>query len=85
MELAIVQFLVGGILAQFPGMPPGTKSFIGSLVARTPELIAAGVDVTVFITHELSRVKAMIAENRDPTQAEWHAMNSAVAAELAKP
>jgi hypothetical protein len=84
MELAIVQLIVGGIMALFPGISLGTKSFVGSLTARIPELINAGTDISAFVAGELSRVKTMIAEGRDPTQEEWQAMNAAVAAELAQ-
>jgi hypothetical protein len=83
MELAVVQLLVSGILALFPGIQAGVKSFVSSLTAQLPDLFQSGADVSAFVAGELSRVKTMIAENRDPTQEEWDALNATVANELA--
>ena len=84
MELAVVQLLVRGVIALFPSIGHGVQDFISTLTAQLPDLEAAGTDMSAFISGELSRVKAMIAENRDPTQEEWDALNATVASELAR-
>jgi hypothetical protein len=84
MELAAVQILVAGIMALFPRIRPGIRSFIESLTSQIPDLVAAGTDIQSFVNNEMERVRTMIAENRDPTQEEWDAMNSVVDDEMAK-
>jgi len=82
MEIALVQILIAGILGLFPQIPDGAKSFVQSVALQLPDLVAAGVDADAFIRGELDRVKQMIAENRDPTQEEWDALNATVQSEL---
>ena len=84
MELVIVQTLISGVLALFPSVPAGIVSFIAQIVAQLPSLVSAGTNIIDFLEAQFAAVKAMIAENRDPTQAEWDALNATVVAELAK-
>ena len=84
MELAIIQAVVSGVLALFPSVPAGVVAFIGQLVTQLPSLVNAGTNIVTFLEEQFKAVKSMIAENRDPTQAEWDALNATVAAELSK-
>jgi len=86
MELVIVQMLVSALLeALAPTIQTGVKSFVETLIAQIPGMASAGNDtVSVFVKGELSRVKTMIAEHRDPTKDEWDELNATVASELSK-
>lgn len=84
MNLALVQVLIGGILALFPNIGTGVRNFVQSLTAQLPDLVTAGTDVVAFINDQLDRVRQMIAEDRDPTQDEWDQLNGIVASELEK-
>ena len=84
MELVIVQTLISGVLALFPSVPAGIVSFITQVVSQLPALVSAGTNIVQFLEAQFSAVKTMIAENRDPTQAEWDALNATVATEQAK-
>jgi hypothetical protein len=44
-----------------------------------PTLITASADALGFIDSTSSALKAMQAENRDPTDAEWAALNAQIA------
>jgi hypothetical protein len=83
-ELAAVQLLISGILGLFPQIRPGIRSFIESLTAQIPDLVSAGTDLAQFVNREMDRIRQMIAENRDPTQEEWDALNLAVDNEMSK-
>ena len=84
LELQAVQILVAGIMGLFPRIRPGIRSFIESLTAQLPDLVSAGTDLQSFVNNEMNRVRNMIAENRDPSQEEWDAMNAVVDSELDK-
>lgn len=84
LDVKVVQALVAGILGLFPSAPAGVASFVSSLIDQLPLLVGAGGDATDFITAQMALVGEMIAANRDPTQAEWDALNAVVASELAK-
>lgn len=84
MEIALVQILIAGILGLFPSIPVGVSSFVRSVAQQIPTLVAAEADIENFIEGQLTKVKAMIAENRDPTQEEWDDLNATVQSELAK-
>ena len=45
-----------------------------------PQLIAAGSNVVDLVNHGNSALKAMQAENRDPTPTEWDELNTKIAA-----
>lgn len=83
MEIALVQLLISGILGLFPTIPNGVATFVAAVVQRLPALVAAGTDIKAFVDDQLTRVRLMIDENRDPTQAEWDDLRAIVAAELA--
>jgi hypothetical protein len=83
-ELAAVQLLISGILGLFPQIRPGIRSFIESLTAQIPDLVSVGTDLAQFVNREMDRIRQMIAENRDPTQEEWDALNLAVDNEMSK-
>lgn len=83
LELAAVQVLISSILGLLPQLQPGIRSFIESLTAQIPDLVKAGTDISQFLHAQMSLVRQMIAENRDPTQEEWDALNGAVDNELA--
>jgi hypothetical protein len=44
-----------------------------------PPLISAGADALGFIDSTTSALKVMQAENRDPTDTEWAALNAQIA------
>jgi len=84
MEIALVQIVIAAILTLFPQIPAGVSSFITSVIAQLPVLVASGTDINAFVNAQVALVKEMIAANRDPTQQEWDDLNGTVAAELAK-
>lgn len=91
LEIGLVQALIEALLAILSGNPgivngisPGVTSFVTTLTAQLPVLVGAGVDVKSFLDTQLALVQTMISENRDPTQAEWDALDVAKDAELAK-
>ena len=48
-----------------------------------PLLIAAGRDAAAFLSQSSAAIQKMVAENREPSDAEWDALN-AVTADLRK-
>lgn len=44
-----------------------------------PGLIAAGKDISVIVKESTDALRAMQAENRDPTQQEWDLLNARIA------
>ncbi|MGQ0742584.1 MAG: hypothetical protein ACT4OG_09900 [Alphaproteobacteria bacterium] len=61
-------------------MTPATSALLVSFLEALPGLIQAGVEVVTLITSTVAQVKSMIAENRDPTPAEWDALHAKIAA-----
>lgn len=84
LDIAIVQALITAVMGLFPSAPSGVSSFVSTLTAQLPTLVAAGSDIDAFVQAQLATVRTMIAENRDPTQAEWDALDDTMSAELAK-
>ncbi len=50
------------------------------ILEAIPSLIAAGKSVTALVTDGTKAVKAMQAEKRAPSQAEWDALNAQIKA-----
>jgi hypothetical protein len=89
LNIALVQALIQMILgivsgAGIKGIPEGVNSFITNLTADLPNLVAAGADVKSFLDSQFTLVQQMVNENRDPTQAEWDALDDAKNTELRK-
>jgi len=57
----------------------GALAFALAALQAVPAIIAAGADVVGFITQTATAVTAMQVANRDPTQAEWDALNAQIA------
>lgn len=53
-------------------------AFAITLLTALPQLIKAGMDVTALIQESTARMQAMQAERRDPTPAEWDALNAQI-------
>jgi hypothetical protein len=83
LDISIVMALINSILGLFT-LPPNVSTFISSMTSQLPTLVAAGTDVVAFVQTQLQVVQTMINQNRDPTQAEWDALNTAMSTELAK-
>lgn len=83
---ALIQMILGVVSGSglIKGIPPGVGSFITNLTSELPNLVAAGADAKAFLDAQFTMVQTMVNENRDPTQAEWDALDAAKAAELAK-
>lgn len=60
-------------------MSVATLAFAIALLEALPQLISTGMEVTTLIENGLASLKAMQAEGRDPTDAEWTALNALVA------
>ena len=58
----------------------GALAFALAALQAIPAIIAAGADVVGFITQATTAVTAMQAASRDPTAAEWAALNAQIAA-----
>jgi hypothetical protein len=54
--------------------------YIVQILQNLPGLIAAGEDAYAYVTAGNANVKAMIAANRGPTDAEWTALDASVTA-----
>jgi hypothetical protein len=67
-----------GLLAAVPQIPTGVSTFVSAWLAQLPALETAGVDIASFVEQQLSLVKQMITENRDPTDTEWSDLNAAM-------
>lgn len=50
------------------------------LLTVLPNLISAGANVMQLVTDGKAKLEAMQAEKRDPTPAEWDALNAQIAA-----
>ncbi len=61
-------------------MSPVALSLAINLLEALPGLITASEQVLAMIASTSSALKAMQAENRDPTDAEWAALDSQIAA-----
>jgi hypothetical protein len=61
-------------------MTPATTTLLISFLESLPGLIQSGVEVVSLVTGTVKSVKTMIAENRDPTPAEWNALHAKIAA-----
>ncbi len=55
-------------------------AFAIELLGQVPALIAAGKDVVALAQSGHAALTAMQAENRDPTPAEWDALNAQIKA-----
>lgn len=49
-----------------------------ALLEELPALVVATVEVRSWLSEQTAVVKAMQAENRDPTDAEWSAMHDSI-------
>lgn len=56
----------------------GIVPFAIQLLEALPGLIASGEQALAVIAAHTAALKAMVAENRSPTQDEWNALNSVV-------
>jgi hypothetical protein len=83
LDISIVMALLNAVLGLFT-VPPNVSTFMSSMTSQLPTLVAAGTDVVAFVQAQLQVVQTMINENRDPTQAEWDALNTSMSTELAK-
>jgi hypothetical protein len=80
----VVQTLVSGIVAAIPGIPDAVVGYAQQIVAQLPALVESGTEIKDFIEGQLVVVRRLIAENRDPSDEEWQALNDVVAGELIK-
>lgn len=58
----------------------GAIAFALEILTQVPALIAAGVQVKGLIDSGTASLQAMQNEKRDPTPAEWSALNAQIAA-----
>ncbi len=58
----------------------GSLAFAIQLLSEISPLIAAGKSVVDLATQGAAALKLMQTENRDPTQAEWDALNAQIKA-----
>lgn len=84
LDISFVQMLITSVLALFPDVSVGVRNFIASLTNQLPALVANGSDIVNFVQSQFALVRTMINENRDPTDAEWTALNDTMASELAR-
>lgn len=56
----------------------GIIPFALQLLSALPRLIAGGEQAIALIEAHTAALKAMVAEGRSPTQAEWDALNSVI-------
>jgi len=57
----------------------GIVPFALQLLSAIPGLFASGAQAVALIEAHTAALRAMVAENRSPTQAEWDALNSLLA------
>ncbi len=57
---------------------PTILAYALQALTAIPQLIAAGQSVIGLVQHSTDALKLMQSENRDPTQAEWDALNSLI-------
>jgi hypothetical protein len=60
-------------------MNPTAIAYALQLMSALPGLIKAGVDITHTVTASRDKLAQMDAEKRDPTPAEWDALNAEIA------
>ena len=53
-------------------------TFAMQMLGQLPSLIEAGIDVYDLVVKTNTSLKAMQDENRDPSDAEWEALNDAI-------
>ncbi len=58
---------------------PTALAFAMQMLGQLPALISAGIDVYDLVVKTNDSLKKMQDENRDPTDAEWDALNDAIA------
>lgn len=61
-------------------MTPATTSLLIAFLESLPSLIQTGAEVIGLIKSTVNAVRTMIAEERDPTPAEWNALHAEIAA-----
>lgn len=59
-------------------MNPATIALVLNILESLPQLIQAGVDVTNVLQNVADTIKLAQSENRDPTDAEWAALDASV-------
>lgn len=63
---------------------PAAIAFAVQALSALPSLIQAGAQVMQLIESTKAALQTMQAEQRDPTQAEWEALEAQITATLAK-
>jgi len=63
---------------------PAARAFAMQALTLLPGLIQAGAEVLTLIQSTTAAIQAMQTEGRDPTQAEWDALNAASDTALAR-
>ncbi len=58
----------------------GALPYAVQLLSSLPALIKAGQDVTTLISDSTANLRAMQAENREPTAMEWAELNAKIKA-----
>ena len=58
----------------------GALAYAIQLLGEVPALISAGQDVVTLVNSGNAALKAMQAEKRDPTDAEWAALDTQIGA-----
>jgi len=61
-----------------------TLAYLLQLVAALPSLIQGGIDTYELVQNGVSKVKLMVAENRNPTDEEWEELNTSIASKRAE-
>ena len=56
--------------------------YIAVALAAIDEIVKAGGSITALIAQLETTIRALQAENRDPTQDEWSAMNTQIQAAI---
>lgn len=56
-----------------------TLAFLLQALQAIPPLLKAGADIAQFVKDTTAKVEVMQAEGRDPTPAEWDALNAIIA------
>lgn len=63
---------------------PVAIAFAIQALTQLPALIQAGADAVTAIEASIAALQSMQAEHRDPTQAEWDALDARITADLAR-
>lgn len=61
-------------------MNPTTLDFVRELLKLLPAVISGAKEAIAAMTAGRAQVEAMVAEGRDPTDAEWDALHATTAA-----